>query len=133
MKTKNKHSTIYFDGICLLCNRFVAFILKYDRRDRYRFSTIQHLDEIEAENPREKERKDTILFHDNGRWFDESEAVLRIVIGLGGGWKVIGITRVLPLFVRNAIYRWIARKRYGIFGSTDYCSVVNPDVKHKFL
>ena len=32
---------IVFDGVCVLCNGWVRFLLRHDRDARYRFATMQ--------------------------------------------------------------------------------------------
>ena len=34
-------AVIVFDGVCALCNRWVRFLLRFDRRGRYRVAAMQ--------------------------------------------------------------------------------------------
>lgn len=108
-----EHPIIYFDGICMLCNRFVSFVLRHDTNDYFRFSTVQ---ELGTAFDAAKEDRDTIVLFMNDKYYEESDAVIRIVEGLGGIWKICYILRVIPKFIRNAIYRSVARNRFRFFG-----------------
>lgn len=39
--TEKKHALIIFDGICNLCNNWVNFIIRNDKKDYFRFTTLQ--------------------------------------------------------------------------------------------
>ncbi len=121
---------VYFDGECLLCNRFVHFLIKHDKGDVFRFSTVQDLN---VSSGTAMVDGDTVLLEQNGRFFEQSEAVLRMLIALGGAWKLFKLAWCIPAFLRNWVYRWVARNRFRIFGRTAYCSVMSPALRHKFI
>jgi len=52
---------------------------------------------------------------------------------LGGGWKLLYGFMIVPPFIRNAVYNWVARKRYKWYGKRDECMVPVPALKERFL
>lgn len=54
-------------------------------------------------------------------FFTESDAILRIFADLGFPWRMMVIFRIVPRFLRDFVYRWIARNRYRFFGKRDEC------------
>ena len=65
--------------------------------------------------------------------YTRSTAVLRMLKKLGGGWKLFYGFIIVPKFIRNAIYNWIARNRYKWYGKRDECMVPTPELKERFL
>ncbi|MFZ9587376.1 MAG: thiol-disulfide oxidoreductase DCC family protein [Crocinitomicaceae bacterium] len=126
---------IIFDGICILCNRFVQFTLKKDRSKQFYFTTAQS--DFTKEQLKDLHISvspmDSVLYVKNNRVLTESAAVLGILSDLGGWWKLMSIFKVIPPFIRNAIYRFCAKRRYRVFGMRDACMIPDPEWKDRFL
>jgi len=132
-------ATILFDGVCNLCNGFVQFVIRHDARGHFRFAALQSeaaralLDAHGQPLTPTLADPDSVVLVEKGRIYTHSAAVLRIAAGLGGGWRWLALGRVLPAFVRDAIYRWVARNRYRWFGRQDSCLLPTPELKSRFL
>ena len=126
---------IVFDGVCILCNSFVQFILKKDRANQFYFTTAQS--DFVQEQVKSMQFKvnpmDSVIYLKNGKVLTESSAVLGILSDLGGIWKLTSIFRLVPSFLRNAMYRFCARRRYRVFGMRETCMVPSPDWKNRYL
>jgi predicted DCC family thiol-disulfide oxidoreductase YuxK len=132
---------LLYDGVCGLCNRAVQFVLKRDRRDRFRFASLQS--EFAAGILRrhgiQPENLDTVyLVTDHGqageRLSARSDAAISLLRELGGIWAAVALPlRILPVWFRDWGYNLVARHRYRIFGKYDACPVPNPKDRHKFL
>jgi predicted DCC family thiol-disulfide oxidoreductase YuxK len=124
---------VYFDGVCGLCNRFVDFGVRFDRQRRLRFAPIQG--ETAAQRLRSDLATDptTIVLEENGNLRFRSDAILRILHHLGGGWRLLGVLRIIPRPLRDVIYDWIARNRYSWFGKRDTCRLPTPEERDAFL
>lgn len=128
-------ATIVFDGVCLLCNGWVKFLLRHDRRGRYRFAAmqgqagrallLQH--GLDPDDP-----LSFLLVDASGAWTD-SDAIVRVPAGLGGIWRLATVLRVVPSGVRDIGYRLIARNRYRWFGRTEHCMLPSPEQRARFL
>lgn len=126
---------IVFDGVCILCNSFVQFILKKDKRKQFYFTTAQSdfVKEQLKTNPMKANAMDSVLYVKNGKVFTESTAALNIFSDLGGIWKLLSIFKLIPPFIRNAVYRFIAKRRYRVFGKLDTCMMPPSEWKSRFL
>ena len=62
-----------------------------------------------------------------------SDAILYMLMQLGGIWSLAGIGRVLPRGFRDAVYKVVARNRYRVFGKHETCMLPDPKHRHKFL
>ncbi len=127
---------VLFDGVCNLCHNFVQFIIKHDKKDVYRFASLQsgygqqvqkHLG-INTDNI-----KSVILYEPGVAYFHKSEAALRIIRSFGGAYSLIWILRIFPNFIGNTVYDFIAFNRYKWFGKNDQCMIATPELKDKFL
>ena len=130
-----EHSVILFDGVCNLCNQSVLFVIKRDSDDRFRFSPLQGdyaLSHLSASSDLNK-RPDSVILIENGKVYSESTAALRIARKLSGLWPLLYGFIIVPKFIRNYVYRWIADRRYRIWGKTDSCMVPTAKLKDKFI
>jgi len=66
---------------------------------------------------------DTAVYIKNERAYLRSSAVLRILKDLGGAWKIMVAFLIIPPFIRDFIYRFIAHNRYRFFGKKDSCQI----------
>ena len=76
---------------------------------------------------------DSIVFSDGKKFYTKSSAVLEICKSLGGGFHFFRIGYLLPSFLRNAVYTFIANNRYKWFGKKDQCMIPTADLKERFL
>lgn len=126
---------VLFDGVCNFCNDWVNFIIRHDRRDYFKFTPLQsdaarEILEKHLVNPAET---DSVVLLENGKIYTYSTAALRIGRGLGGVWSLAYALIIVPKFIRDAVYQWIARNRYKWFGQKDACMIPTPEVREKFL
>ncbi len=126
-------TVVFFDGVCNLCNGFVDYLVKLDRKGRLRFASLQGEAAHELLGA-EADALASIVVVRDGEVFRESDAVLQIGLSLGGihanGARV---ARIFPRGLRNFIYRLVARNRYSLFGKRDTCRIPNADERAKFL
>ena len=129
----NAPPVIYFDGYCGLCNGFVDFVLARDRARSFRFAPLQGTTARARFGDPGDVDPTTILLEEEGTVFERSTAALRIITALGGIWRLAGLLRLVPRFIRDAVYDWIARNRYGWFGKRDSCRLPSPEERAVFL
>ena len=129
------YPVIFFDGVCNLCNAAVQFILKHDKAGRFKLAALQSAAAAELlESHRlETDAVDSILLLENGKVYTRSTAALRIARRLSGGWRFLYIFIMVPAFLRDFVYKLIARNRYRIWGARDSCMVPGPGVQDRFL
>lgn len=124
---------IVFDGVCVLCNGWVRFLLKHDC-GRYRFASMQSdsgrallaAHGLDADDP------SSFLLVEAGRAWTDTDAIRRVLSGLGGPWRVAALIGLIPRLLRDPLYRLIARNRYRWFGTT-ICTVPDEAQRSRFF
>ena len=128
------HPIILFDGRCNLCSRFAQFVVGHDTQGIFRFGTLQSeaghavLNGIVSDSTMA-----TIFFFHEDRVEMRSDAVLKILMHLGGAWRFFSLLMIVPKSVRDAMYRFISRHRYRIFGERQSRPAAAPDELEKCI
>ena len=132
LKTKK---IILFDGVCALCNNFIVFIAKKDKKDKFRFLPLQNKNIeqfIDLNKIKIKEFDSVILIDGNNiKW--KSSAALEIIINLNKILALCKVFYIIPKIIRDIIYDWIAKNRYSIFGKVESCSIIKSKVNSEIL
>lgn len=128
------HPIVLFDGVCTFCGRTVHWILKRDRKARFRFAPLQ------SEVGRELlQRHDlasdlaTMILIDRGRAHTKSSGALRIARRLRFPWLLLAVLLVIPKPVRDFLYDQFAKRRYAWFGREEVCFVPERAIRDRFL
>lgn len=131
----NDSTLILFDGVCNLCNNSVQFVIKRDPQKKFRFASLQSDCAKIKLNEFEMNAYDTnsFILIQNGKIYTRSTAALKVASQLRGGIKLLYMFIIIPPFIRNAVYDFIAAKRYKWFGKKDSCMMPDDDVKERFL
>ena len=134
MESKN-HKIILFDGVCNLCNGAVTFIIKRDKKDVFKFAALQSEigRELTSKFNIDTSKVDSIILIDGEKHYEKSSAALRIAKYLSGAYPLLFGFMVVPKFIRNAVYDYIARNRYKWFGKKESCMIPTAKLKDKFL
>lgn len=123
---------ILFDGVCNFCNGTVNYIMDHDD-GAFQFASLQsdYARGVLSRFPREKPLPDSVLLIEGDQLYQESEAALRIAARVRG-WKWLTVFRIVPKFLRDGIYRFIARNRYSWFGKREACRLPGPSERARF-
>jgi predicted DCC family thiol-disulfide oxidoreductase YuxK len=132
---------VLYDGVCGLCNRYVDFILRRDHRERFRFASLQGAFGQRALAthglPAEGDPSSIVLLESPGlpaeRARVRSDAVLAVLTQLGGAWTLMAVFRLVPRFLRDAAYAFVARIRYQVFGRLEACPLPSASNRSRFL
>lgn len=127
---------LFFDGMCNLCNGAVQFIVKHDRQQRFLFASLQSPPGKQAILKTGLHFSDTsgslILFY-KGRYYTRSAAALHTARLLGGVWQLLYAGIILPRALRDAVYKFVASRRYRWFGRRSECMIPSPALKARFV
>lgn len=126
---------IVFDGDCVLCSASARFVLRHDRRKRFRLAAMQSpagaaLSRQHGIDPNDPQ---TILLVQGDHALRDSSAVLAIAGGLGFPWSLFLLLRIVPRGLRDSLYRLVARNRYRLFGRRPQCFVAAPQDRDRIL
>jgi predicted DCC family thiol-disulfide oxidoreductase YuxK len=132
---ENNKSLLLFDGVCNLCNSSVQFILLRDKKDRFRFASLQsdYGQNLLREHNLPTESFNSLVLVENDKVYKKSTAALRIARKLKGLWPLLFAFIIIPPFIRNFVYDIIAKNRYRWFGKKEECMLPRPEWKQKFL
>jgi len=131
----NESPVILFDGICNLCCWWVRFLLKQDKKEKFRYASIQSVsgERLFKSAGLDNNTLKTIVYMKGNDVFIESAAVLEILKELGGLWVITGIFKQIPTSIRDNCYLFISKYRYKIFGKRSSCYIPTPENNKRFL
>jgi predicted DCC family thiol-disulfide oxidoreductase YuxK len=127
---------ILFDGVCNLCDATVQFIIKRDRKDIFRFVAIQSElgQEIINHIGIDTAKTDSIILYEPGHaYYYKAEAAITIAKELGGFFTLFRAFSIVPKWLSNKVYDYVARNRYKWYGKKDACMLPTQEMKAKFL
>jgi predicted DCC family thiol-disulfide oxidoreductase YuxK len=126
---------IIFDGQCVLCSRWARFVLRHDRRRRFRLLAAQTplgaalyahygLDPVSYE---------TNILLEDGRARLKSDGTIRMLELLGFPWRLAAVARIVPRQLCDSLYDVLARNRLRWFGARETCFLPDPADADRFL
>lgn len=129
------HKIILFDGVCNLCNGVVTFVIKRDKNNVFMFAALQSEvgRRLASKFNIDTSKMNSIILIDGDNYYEKSAAALRISKELSGAYPLLYGFLVLPKFIRNAVYDYVAKNRYKWFGKRESCMIPNAELKSKFL
>jgi predicted DCC family thiol-disulfide oxidoreductase YuxK len=129
-------SIVLFDGVCNLCNWSVNFIIERDKKNKFKFASLQSAvaKDIAASYGFNPNKIKTIILLDNGKIYNKSSAALLIAKNLRAFWPLLYYFFIwIPTSLRDSVYDYIATNRYKWFGKREFCSVPTEQNKSRFL
>lgn len=134
---------LLFDGVCNLCDRSVQFVIRHDRKGKFKFASLQsaYAEQILKKYPEIAPFNKTgnnpdwgsIVFILKGKAYTRSAAVLKVMEELGFPWKIAAVFYILPSVFRDALYNFIAKNRYRWYGKKDSCMIPTPELRDRFM
>ncbi|WP_370392544.1 thiol-disulfide oxidoreductase DCC family protein [uncultured Winogradskyella sp.] len=128
---------ILFDGVCNLCNSSVLFVIKRDKNNTFLFAPLQSDigEEIMKSFNIDSNQVDSILLYDpkHKRLRIKSSAALYIAKKLGFPINLLVIFLIVPNFIRNWVYDYVAKNRYKWYGKREACMIPTPELQAKFI
>jgi predicted DCC family thiol-disulfide oxidoreductase YuxK len=131
----NTKPIILFDGVCNLCNGAVNFVIKRDKSSLIRFAALQSQS---GQHLLEQYHLSTGIFNsfvliEAGIVYTRSTAALKVCKKLTSFWPLMYGFIIVPKFIRDSIYNWIAKNRFRWFGKTEQCMIPAPGIMERFL
>jgi len=124
---------ILFDGVCNLCNFSINFIIKHDPKAHFHFVSIQSSLGKKLLQKYQLEEIDSLILLQNKRAYIYSDAVLHIAKGLQSWYRFLYYFNVVPQFLRDWIYKKVAKSRYQFFGKREVCLMPDDRLRRRFL
>lgn len=140
-KELDSHPIIFFDGVCNLCNLAVDLVIKHDPNRKFLFAPLQG-ETAKAMLPegvgktmsKDGEDQWSMVLLDGQGYYERSQAALLVGKHLNGPISIMArLGLIMPLFLGDFVYRWIAANRYKIFGKKETCRLPTPEEQALFL
>jgi predicted DCC family thiol-disulfide oxidoreductase YuxK len=132
----NHKKLILFDGACNLCNASVQYVIKHDKMDVFMFTALQSESgqQIIKKYNIDTNKVDSILLYTPEKGVThKSTAALKIALQLGFPNNLMCMVFIIPPFIRNWVYDYIAKNRYKWYGKKKSCMIPTKELKSKFL
>ena len=135
MKIQAQYAVVVFDGECSFCNGWIDFLMRFDRKEVFRFAARQSETgaAFAAQSGLPPGGAGSIIVVEEQRVRLRSDAVLRMLTLLGPPFSLLGVFRLIPAALRDACYDVIARNRKRWFGKTTQCRVPGPSERQRFI
>jgi predicted DCC family thiol-disulfide oxidoreductase YuxK len=128
------HQVILFDGVCNVCNGFVQFVIRYDKKQYFKFASQQsEIGSAFLNKIYHNVASDSIVLIDGDKTYSKSMAVLKIIQSFGGIWKTAKIFEIIPRVISDFCYDVFAKYRYKLFGRKDECMIPTPEIRQRFI
>jgi predicted DCC family thiol-disulfide oxidoreductase YuxK len=126
---------IVFDGICVLCSSFARMVVRLDRHRRFRFATAQSPlgQALYRKHGLRTDFYETNLVIIDGKTYQRLDSLIATADALGWPWRAARILRILPLPLRDRLYRLIAQNRYALFGRKDSCEIPSGELRDRIV
>ena len=126
---------VLFDGVCNYCNSMVNFIIRQDKKKKFRFAALQSEagQQLLKENDLPSGNFDSFILISQQKIYQRSSAALRLYNQLPWYWKWTQLFWIFPRIFRDWVYGIIAKNRYRWFGKKDQCMIPTQEVKERFL
>jgi len=126
---------ILFDGVCNLCNSAVQYVIRHDKKGRFKFASLQSETgkKIISEFNLPPNDPDSFVLIQNNQAFIKSTAAIKVAKQLDGVIKILYGFIIVPVFIRDVVYDFIAKYRYRWFGKRESCMIPAPSLESRFL
>ena len=135
MKNNIPQPLLLFDGVCNLCNSSVQYVIKHDKKQKFKFASLQSdaATEILLQHNVKNSDLDSIILIHKDTLFDKSSAIIRLLKIMGGFNALAFIFIIIPKPIRDAVYDYVARNRYKWYGKKESCMIPTLELKNRFL
>ena len=120
-----EQTILYYDGLCVLCNKSMRFIINRDRKNQFK---IGFLDEL-----KNQDKQDSVVLVHKGIKYNYSNAVIKSLILIGGIYKLAALLFIFPKSLRDFVYKIIAKNRYKWFGKHNTCPTLPEKWKERLI
>ncbi|MBL0238064.1 MAG: DUF393 domain-containing protein [Saprospiraceae bacterium] len=134
--TEELKHVILYDGVCNYCDAIVQFLIRVDKKNVFKFAhiTSQTGSKILNKFGIDSNLHDSFIYVKDQEYYMYSDGAGQVLLQLGGAYAVMGkILLAIPLTIRDAIYKWVARNRYKLFGRKQSCDIPSQSKLDKFL
>ncbi|XP_043724113.1 uncharacterized protein YuxK [Telopea speciosissima] len=119
---------VIYDGVCHLCHSGVKWVIRVDKHRKIKFCCLQS----KTAEPylrlcgldREDVLRRFVFIEGPGLYHQASTAALKVASHLPLPYSALSALLIIPTPLRDAIYDYIAKRRYNWFGKEEDCIVL---------
>jgi predicted DCC family thiol-disulfide oxidoreductase YuxK len=128
-------NVILFDGVCNMCNTAVNFVIDHDSKAVFKFASLQSEQgkAIGRQYGIDTTQLESVVLIKDGKAYAKSDAALQIARQFDGLWSWLYAFVIVPRFIRDSLYKWVANNRYKWFGKRESCRMPTKELKARFL
>jgi predicted DCC family thiol-disulfide oxidoreductase YuxK len=113
---------LFVDGDCVLCRRLSRLVVDADAAGRLRVAPLDGVTARRLLSVADRTQGDWVVLVEGPRTMRAADAVVRTLQLLGGRFGLLALVmRGLPGPARDAVYRFVARRRRAWFGRVESC------------
>jgi predicted DCC family thiol-disulfide oxidoreductase YuxK len=138
-----KQPILLYDGECVFCNRSLRFFLQNEKQKNpssaKKINTV-HFAPLQSEVGQAlrkyfeiEEKVDSLILIKDHAAYIKSCAALRLTVYMKGLWPLLVVFVIIPPFLRNIVYDFIAKRRKMIFGRSDSCRLFSQEENERML
>lgn len=129
------HDIILFDTVCVICNGWAKFLIKYDKKIQFKLVSAQSElgTALLKHYQMSTEHYTTMVVIKDGKLYTESTALPKVMQHLGFPFSLMNAGYFIPRFIRDFLYRLVALNHYKLFSKTDSCLIPSHENKRHFL
>ena len=120
-----EQTILYYDGLCVLCNKSIRFIINRDRKNQFKIGFLHEL--------KNQDKQDSVVLVHKGIKYNYSNAVIKSLMLIGGIYKLAALFLIFPKSLRDFVYKIIAKNRYKWFGKHNTCPTLPEKWKERLI
>jgi predicted DCC family thiol-disulfide oxidoreductase YuxK len=125
-------SILMYDGVCNLCNGFVNFVADHDANKNVLFGAQQkYMTMLEKRGA--PTDLSTLVLIQGDEFYLYSSAALRTFALMDQPYRSLSAAYAIPEFIRDWVYKIVARNRYWMFGQSEKCRAPSEEFRSRFL
>lgn len=138
-----KQPILLYDGECVFCNRSLQFFLRREKKldpastkriNLLHFAPLQSEAGLALRTYFEIDEKvDSLILIKEHSAYIKSCAALRLTLYMKGLWPLLVVFVIIPPFLRNIVYDFIAKRRKKLFGRSENCQLFSKEENERML
>lgn len=120
----NEKPIILFDGNCSFCLQSMLFIQRKQKTNSFLFISVWTEEGKQLLKKYQIENVDSVVLIKDANVFIYSTAILRICGELIFPLPLMKLFFIVPVFIRDTIYKGFASNRYRWFGRKNECEII---------
>lgn len=124
---------LFYDGDCGFCQKSVQFILNHEKEPLLRFAPLQGEYALKYLPKDLTNDLDSLVILQDQKIYTKSDAVLLIVKSLGFPYSLAKVGKIIPLSVRDLLYKLVARNRFKLSKASKTCAIPTIEERLRFI